>query len=168
VQAPSQAGIDINTARCDATPVFRVWNEPVVHVGDCEIIPSSTYQVFTAIAETVEVPTPFETQTAEVPSFNTKVWADSVGSFNGVEWTPPNRFTNVQDVLAILNFISNIAGRPEFPVVNLQATSAPDSCLNPFINTADVLIAVRGVAGDNYGPPSSGKLSNTTLCPVCP
>lgn len=168
VQTPAQSGLDINTAKCDATPNFRVWTEPVVHVGDCEIIPNSDYTVFTNMAGPIEIPTGLAIKTAEVASLNTKVWADSVGSFNGVEWTAPNRFTNVQDVLGILSFISNSASRPEFPVVNLQAVSAPDSCLNPFVNTADVLIAVRGVAGDTYGPPNSGKIINTTTCPVCP
>jgi hypothetical protein len=168
VQAPSALPGDLNTAKCDAAPVFRTWSEPVVHVGDCEIVPNSDYTVFTNIPGPVEVPTGLAIKTAEVASLNTKVWADSVGSFNGVEWTPPNRFTNVQDVLSILARISNAVGAPQFTVVNLQAVSAPDSCLNAFVNTADVLIAVRGVAGDRYGAPDTGKVTNTTLCPVCP
>lgn len=159
---------DQYTANCNSTPVFRVWTEPVVHVGDCEIIPNSEYTVFTNTAGPVEVLTGLAIKTSEVSSLNSKVWADSVGSFNGVEWTPPNRFTNVQDVLAILAFISNGAGRPRFTVVNLQATSSTDSCLNSFVNVSDVLIAVRGVASETYGPPSTGKIIDTATCPVCP
>lgn len=168
VQAPVQSGPDQYTAKCDANPVFRIWTEPVVHVGDCEIIPVSTYNIFTNMPGPVEIPTPLVVQTIPLPSLNSKLWGDAVGSNNGVEWTPPNQFTNVQDVLAILSFITGAAIQPHFTVANLQAISSFDSCLNSFVNTSDVLISVRAIAGDSYGPPSSGKIVDPTLCPVCP
>jgi len=169
VQTPVQtATADQYTAKCDSTPVFRVWTEPVVHVGDCEIIPNSDYTVFTNTVGPVEVLSGLAVQTSEVSSFNSKLWADSVGVNNGIEWTTPNRFTNVQDVLAILAFISGSAIKPEFTVVNLQATSASDSCLNPFVNVGDVLIASQAITGASYGPPSTGKIIDTATCPICP
>lgn len=168
VQIPVQTGNDIHTAKCDPTPVFRVWTEPVVHVGDCEIIPTSHYHVFTSVTPVNELPTPLNIQTSEMPTFNVKVWGDNVGTNNGVEWTPPNRFTNVQDVLSILAIINGSTIRPHFTVANLQAVSAPDSCLNPFVNVADVLIGTQAVSGANYGAPATGKITNTAACPTCP
>lgn len=169
IQVPVQtAGPDQYTAKCDATPVFRTWTEPVVHVGDCEIVPVATYRIHANGIGPIENPTPLAVQTSPLPALNGKLWGDAVGSNNGIEWTPPNQFTNVQDVLAILAYITNAAVKPHFTVANLQAISAPDSCLNTFVNTADVLISVAAIAGSSYGPPSTGKIVDPTLCPVCP
>jgi len=167
VQAPVAAGAHINTARCDANPVFRVWSEPVIHVGDCEIIPVADYQV-SATSDGVAFSSALPIGTIPVPSLNSKLWGDTVGSNNGVEWTPPNQFTNVQDVLAIQAYISAAAVIPLFTVANLQAISSGDSCLNAFINTADVLIVVRAAAGDAYSLPATTKITDPALCPVCP
>ncbi len=167
VQAPVAAGAHINTARCDLLPVFRVWSEPVIHVGDCEIIPVADYEV-TATADGVAFSPALPLGTIPIPSLNLKLWGDIVGSNNGVEWTPPNQFTNVQDVLAIQAYISGAAITPPFTVANLQAISSADSCLNAFVNTADVLISVRAIAGDAYGPPATTKITNPVLCPICP
>ena len=168
VQAPVAAGSsDEYTAKCDASPVFRVWNEPVIHVGDCEVIPVANYEI-TATAEGLAFTTSLPLGTILLPSSNGKLWGDVTGSNTGVEWTPPNGFTNVNDVLAVLFFVSGDDPLPVFPAVNLQAISSTDSCLNPFVNTADVLISVRAFAGDSYGPPSSSKIIDPTQCPICP
>lgn len=168
VQAPVPAGpADQFTAKCDVAPVFRIWNEPVVHVGDCEIIPVADYEI-AATAEGLVFSSSLAIGTTPLPALNSKLWGDTVGINNGVEWTPPNQLTNVNDVLAILHFITSSLPAPIFASVNLQAVSAPDSCLNPFVNTADVLISVRAIAGDSYGPPNSSKIIDPTLCPICP
>ena len=168
VQAPVASGSDINTAKCAAVPVFRVWTEPVIHVGDCETIPVADYTIFANSPRPVENPMGLAVPTILLPSLNLKMWADNVGINNGTEWTPPNQFTNVNDILSLLAFISNAVIRPEFAVANLQAISSADSCLNPFVNTADVLISVRAVAGDTNGPPNTGKIVDPALCPACP
>lgn len=168
VQTPAQNGNDQYSAKCDATPVFRVWTEPVVHVGDCEIIPVASYTIFANSAGPFENPTGLIVPTITLPSLNSKLWGDAVGVNNGSEWTAPNQFTNVQDVLGILAFITNATIKPEFTVANLQAISSTDSCLNAFVNTSDVLIVVRATAGDSYGPPNSTKILAPALCPVCP
>jgi hypothetical protein len=156
-----------NRSQCVDSPVFRFWNEPHVEVGDCEIIPVADYQIRGTV-DGFTMGGPFNVGTILVPSLNAKLWGDSVGSNNGIEWTPPNQFTNVQDVLAILAYIAVAPVTPLFESANLQAISAPDSCLNPFVNTADVLIAVRAVAGDSYGPPATGKIVDPNNCPICP
>ena len=167
VQAPLQSGNDQYTARCGATPVFRVWNEPVVHVGDCEIIPVAIYAI-AATSDGSVFSSSLTVGTILLPTLNLKQWGDVCGINNGPEWTPPNQFTNVNDVLALLAFISNAAIRPQFTVANLQAISSADSCLNAFVNTADVLISVRAISGDSYGPPNTGKIVDPNNCPGCP
>ncbi len=163
VQTPVQTGSNQYTAACGATPVFRVWNEPVVHVGDCEIVPVASYSIFTNAPGPVENPTPLVVQTIDTPSVNGKLWGDVAGTNNGMEWTVPNQLTNTQDILAVLAYVSNAAVKPTFQVVNLQAISAVDPCLNAFVNTADVLIVVKAAAGDAYP-----FTTNPGSCPVCP
>lgn len=167
VQAPVAAGAAIHTAKCDPTPVFRVWNEPVIEVGDCEIIPVADYAV-EATMDGVQFSPSLIVGTILLPALNSKQWGDTVGTIVGSEWTPPNRFTNVQDVLALLAFVSGAVIKPQFTAANLQATSSADSCLNTFVNVGDVLICTQAIGGGSYGPPSTGKIVDPVMCPLCP
>lgn len=172
VKAPVQSGADQYTATCGWSPVYRVWTEPVVHVGDCEIIPAADYTIYVNAPGGWQNPTGLAVSTILVPSINNKLWGDNVGTNNGVEWTAPDQLTNVNDVLSLLAFIGNQTIRPHFTVANLQAISSDDSCLNAQVNTADVLIAVRAVAGDSYGMPSTSKITyipecGYANCPCC-
>ena len=143
-------------------PAPRVWTESAVHVGDCEIHPVAIYEI-AATEEGVLFSEPVVLPTAPQPSAG-KFWGDAVGINNGVEWTPPNGLANVQDVVGVLAYIQNNAIKPEFQVVNLEAVSSNDPCLNNFVNTADVLIMVRAVSGDQYP-----FTTNPANCPaVCP
>lgn len=163
VGVPSAIGSEVNTATCRNNPVYRVWTEPVVHVGDCEIIPKAIYEV-SATENGVNFSTPLAVETATRVNFNGKNWGDTVGINNGVEWTPPNGFVSVQDVLSVISYISASNPRPLFTAVNLQSTSSSDSCMNAFVSTADVLASVRATAGDFYGPPSTTKITDPALC----
>ncbi len=96
-------------------------------------------------------------------ALSNKLWGDLVGTNNDLDWTPPNQFTNVNDVLAILAYITNATIKPTFQQANLQAISSTDPCINAFVNTADVLAGVKAVAGDPY-PFTTDPAS----CPVCP
>ena len=168
VQTPVQtaSGVpaqnDQYTAKCGTAPVFRVWSEPVVHVGDCTIIPVADYEI-SATTDGAVFTSPLPLSTILLPSLNTKQWGDNVGVNNGTEWTPPNQFTNVNDVLSLLAIISGAVIRPHFTVANLQAISSADPCMNAFVNTADVLIVVKAVAGDAYP-----FTTNPVNCPACP
>lgn len=157
------AGIpDVNgNSLCNPAPVFRVWTGSV-HVGDCEIIPVATYQI-SATSDGIIFTAPLTVNTIPVPALNNKLWGDLVGSNGGTEWTPPNQFTNVNDILGVLAYLANQAVKPTFQQANLQAVSSNDPCLNALVNTADVLIVVRAVAGDGYP-----FTNNPALCPSCP
>ncbi len=150
------------SAKCVASPVFRVWNESMVHVGDCEIMPVAQYEV-RATVDAAVFSLPLAVSTIAEPTMNLKKWGDVVGVNSGTEWTPPNLFTNVNDVLAVLAFITNATIKPTFQQANLEAISSTDPCLNAFVNTADVLILVKAVAGDAYP-----FMTSPASCPVCP
>ena len=158
VSAPDALG----NSRCASTPVFRNWNDTVVHFGDCAITPVADYRIVSTADGTV-FSDPLHVSTIALPAVNGKLWGDVVGFSNGLEWTPPNQITNVNDVLAILAYITSAAIKPTFQQANLQAISSTDPCLNAFVNTADVLAGVKAVAGDPY--PFTKDPAN---CPVCP
>lgn len=154
-------------AECRNAPVFRNWTEPVVHVGDCEIIPRGIYNV-SATSNGVNFSVPLSVHTATRTNFNNKLWGDTVGMNNGVEWTAPNGFVSVQDVLGVLAFISGDTPKPHFTVVNLTATSSTNSCLNAFVGVDDVVGVVQAVQGANYGPPNTVRFIDPADCAVPP
>ena len=148
-------------SQCLPLPTFRVWSEPVVTVGDCMISPVANFEVRSTF-EDVAFAAPLALQTINLPSSNNKLWGDLAGINNGSVWTPPNLFTNVNDILAVLAYISGAAIAPDFERANLQAVSSNDPCLNAVVNAADVFILVRAVIGDPY-PFTTDPLS----CPLC-
>lgn len=161
VQTPEQTpGPTQFTARCGTSPVFRLWTESVVSVGDCSIVPVSGYAVSATDNGTIFSP-PLVVNTISQPA--PKFWADVAGINDGSMWTPPNQITNVQDIVAILAYIGNASIKPTFQMANLQAVSSADPCLNTLVNTADLFICVKAAAGDAYP-----FTTNPANCPVCP
>jgi len=152
---------ELGNARCVAAPVFRTWTEPVIHLGDCFIVPKASYGIRSTL-DAISFSDPLAVKTTYF-ELNPKHWGDVAGSNNGTAWNPPDFYTNIYDILAVLSFISNAPIKPTFQQANLQAVSASDPCLNPFVNTADVLAAVKAVAGDPY-PFTTDPAS----CPACP
>jgi len=124
-------------------------------------MPVTTYEI-RGTTDGVAMTPPLTVQTIDLPGAS-KFWGDVAGINTGTFWTPPNLFTNVQDVFALLSYISGAASTPTFEAVNIAAISSADSCLNPFVNTADVLMIVRAAAGDVYP-----FLTTPATCPVCP
>lgn len=148
---------------CLDHPTFRVWPESVVHVGDCEISPASDYRVYAMAVDSALNPFYLRVETIRTPVVNAKYWGDTVGVNDGTEWTPPDRLTNINDVLAILAYISGQANGPEFQTVNIMGTSTQNPCLNGFVNTVDVFLVVLALGGDPY--PFTNDFAN---CPPCP
>ena len=149
-----------NSGCCDE-PLFRAWTETEIHVGDCEIMPVADYQVLTTYDGSI-FSSALAVPTILLPSLNNKFWGDVAGVNNGSEWTAPNRFTNVQDVVAVLAYIQGAAIKPTLQRANLEAVSAADPCLNAFVNTADVLIVVQASAGAPYP-----FTNDPATCPLC-
>lgn len=149
------------TARVVSLPVFRVWNEPVVHVGDCEILPGATYEIRSTVDGAL-FSFPVIVNTVPRPSGG-KDWGDVAGFNDGTQWTPPNGIVNVQDVVVIRNYIAAVPPIPTLQRVNLQAVSMGDSCLNNNVNTADTLAVILALGGQPYP-----FITDPALCPDCP
>lgn len=156
VGAPDAGG----RSRCVAAPVQRVWNEAIVHVGDCAIVPDAVYEI-RRTADLVLFSAPLVVQTTPRPA--DKFWGDTVGQFIGTEWTAPNGLANVNDVLALVARINNAPNAATFETCNVAAVSVDDPCLNALINVADVFAIVRAVGGSLYP-----FTTNPAACPVCP
>jgi len=153
----------LGNAPCLNHPVFRTWPEAVVHAGDCEIGPAGDFEVRSLTPQMTANPFALHVETIRTPVRNAKWWGDTVGRNNGVEWTAPDRLTNVYDVLAVLAFVAGHDVQPTFQTVNLLGNSTDVPCLNEHINTVDVFLAARALAGDPY--PFTTDFSN---CPSCP
>jgi hypothetical protein len=172
VDAPqflTQSGSDLYWSKCSPVPVFRVWGEPRIDFGDCMVIPVAMFDVFVNAPGPIENPTPLTLMTIEMPTLNTKQWADIVGPVSMGQWGPPDRFTSAADVLALQNFLNILAPtKPIYSAANLQAISAADPCLNPQVNTSDVLAVVQGAQGMSYGPPATTRTTDPSMCTPCP
>ena len=60
-------------------PVFRLWEEPVIHVGDRGIVPVRTYEL-TATEDGTNLTAALVLGTVPTPSFNNRIWGDIAAS----------------------------------------------------------------------------------------
>ncbi len=143
------------------TPVTRVWTEPVVHVGDCMIVPVATFEIRTTSDDGVSYTDPLVVSTIDQPE--PKSWGDTVGSFDGAAWGAPNGIVNTNDFLAALQKFQNLPTAPHVTVVDVQSVSSTDPCLNRITNIADVFILIQAFQGNAYP-----FTTNPAACPSCP
>lgn len=155
-----QAGVVGTVSKVVSAPVFRTWNEFAVHVGDCEIMPGSAYEL-RSTPDGITFSSPIAISTTPQP-FG-KDWGDVVGVFDGTGWTPPNGIANISDIVGI---IAAREGKPAAPAAvrcDLETVSTTDSCLNQLLNAGDIFVAVLAVRGVPY--PFE---RNPALCLSCP
>jgi len=133
----SAAEIDWDAAGCQT-----------LHVTGCPIEPTSEYEV-RAVAVASETD-PLTVITIPRPA-DEKWWGDTVGIFNGVEWTAPQGTANIDDtVVAVRTFQG---GQVVAPVGNIAHLSVPDvepGNINTVVNFADVLLLVLAFKGEMY------------------
>ncbi len=141
-------------------PVTRVWSEPTVHVGDCEIVPDAAYELRTTNDGGVTFSPALVVNTIVRPA--PKFWGDTVGAFDGVQWSAPNNIVNANDFLAALQKFQNIATAPHVTVVDVQAVSSIDPCLNRITNIADVFLLIKSFQGETYP-----FTTDPAACPPC-
>ena len=127
-----------------ADPFFSdVW-PAVVHINGCEIVPVSTYEL-RAVTDTGDVTSPLVVRTMFEPL--TKKWADCVGSFDGMEWSPPQGILNFEDVTAaIKTFIDSQA----FNATHVSITDVQPQTPNHVVNFNDVFTIVLAFQGAPY------------------
>ncbi len=157
VSAPDANGL----AKIEPGPVTRVWNEATIHGGDCEIVPVAEFEVL-ATADGVTFAPGLIVPTIDLPSGG-KFWGDTVGSFDGIQWTAPNNIVNANDFLAALQKFQNLPTAPHITVVDVQSVSSIDPCLNRIANIADVFLLLQAFQGNAYP-----FTTNPATCPPCP
>ena len=148
---PAEAGGDAlpGTFTSDvvkAQPATRIWTESVVHIGACEIAPVETYAI-SATANGTVFSSRLILGTIEKP--DGKFWGDVVGNFDGATWSPPNVLVNVDDVSAILKFLS-LKPAPHVTVLDLVGT--PPTYLNFDVNATDLQMVLEAFGGKTFPP----------------
>ncbi|MBI4718009.1 MAG: FG-GAP repeat protein [Planctomycetes bacterium] len=149
------------TARLVGAPVTRGWTEPLVHIGDCGIIPAATYAVTSTRDAGASYSVPLTAYTIARPA--PKYWGDTVGELLGGQWTAPNGVVNMNDFVAALQKFQSLPQAPDLTVVDIQSTGAPNPCLNGAVNMADVFLLIHAYQGRPYP-----FVTNPADCPSCP
>lgn len=147
-------------ARVVPDPVYRVWPETVVQVGDCEIVPVASYQL-RATADEVIYPPPIVVDTIDRPG--ALAWGDCVGFFmDGFGWLGPDGVTNFNDVSAAIRLFQAGPYAPHITWVDLHGGESGDATVDPpnaVANFADVQQIIKAFQGEPY------PYSDPALCP---
>jgi hypothetical protein len=103
---PLPCGAEDWIARVEADPVYRVWTEDLLHVGDCEIVSVATYEL-RATADGIIFSDPLVIGTIRKPDI--RHYGDIAGPVDGEtgEYTPSDGFVSVVDVQAFLLTVKN-------------------------------------------------------------
>ncbi len=131
----------------NADPGFRLWEERLFHVTDCEIAPGRVYRIEIEDAKAPGLFKNLDLRTTPKPVG--KDWGDIVGHFTGVNWTAPNFLVNVDDINAMLKFLS-LKPAPHVTVVDLVGPGP--TFVNMDVNATDLLIIIRAFLGELYPP----------------
>ncbi|MCH8147439.1 MAG: hypothetical protein IH987_05505 [Planctomycetes bacterium] len=126
-----------------------------LHVTGCAVEPTSEYDVRMVLGS-------FESDILTVPTGlqpgGGRWWGDTVGIFDGAEWTPPQGVSNIDDaVVAIKTFQGGQTVAPDGNVAHLSVPDVEPGDINTVVNFADVLILIKAFQGDQYpfGPADS-------------
>ncbi|UCE60225.1 MAG: hypothetical protein JSU63_00460 [Phycisphaerales bacterium] len=144
-------GVDFIARFVDA-PVFRVWHENPLHVGDCEIVPVARYAL-RATLDGVAFTDAVEIGTILKPL--DKHFGDTVGMGTGdlppdPGFTPPNQIVNVNDVTAyLLTAFGPTTPSTHRTWVDLHGlgTGSPP---NYILNVSDLTLILFGLKGQVY------------------
>lgn len=139
------------------TPVYRSWDEPMLHVGDCRIVPAASYEVRSIIEGSPESDPSSYSPVAVVDTSPRPVgrfWGDCVGPFTGSQWDPPDGEVTFGDVQAAIKTFQGDPTAPHFSSVDLSE-EMPDGV----VNFADVQWIIKGFIGQPY------PYSDPALCP---
>jgi choice-of-anchor B domain-containing protein len=128
-------------------PGFRVWDETLIHITDCEVAPGQVYRIE---MEDSNAPGLFaELVIRTTPKPDGKDWGDLVGSFDGLSWSEPNGLAGVDDVLAMVKFLT-LQPAPHITVIDL--VGPPPLSVNIDANGTDLLMILKAFKGELFPP----------------
>lgn len=157
-------------SRIVATAVFRVWSEPVVHVGDCRVVPAASYDIRATLNGSIfSAPLTIPT----VPKPAVAAWADCVGPLiEGVGWSEPDGATNFNDIQAALQVFQQHGLPPHATRMDIHGAELPaeagGAAMSPpnfVVNFADIQFMVLAFQGTPY-PFSDPADCPTNLVPL--
>jgi len=127
------------------TPTYRVWTEDTLHITDCQIVPVAMYDI-RATVDGAGFSDPLTIGTIKKPQVH---YGDCVGSVVSGQYTPPDGFTNVNDVQAYL--IANQCGStaPHTIWLDLHSGSVP-IVPQQILNVGDLQTIKFGILGRTY------------------
>jgi len=119
---PGPCGDEDWIARVDGAPHSQVWTLSTLHIGDCEIVPAATYNVYTCdpvVMDFCSEPLLVATQSLPFVAPSARGgYGDVVGPVEGIPpdlaFTAPDGFVNTVDVLGYLLTKQNY-GTPNNP-----------------------------------------------------
>ena len=143
-------------------PVTRTWIEPVVNITGCGITPVAQFELRASPDDGQSFLPAMSLRTIPQPSGG-KFWGDTVGSFNGIEWSAPQGITNIDDAVGVIKTWQAQEGAPDVPRTDLEPQEP-----NRVVNFNDVLFALFAFQGDPYpfGCPDDPCQDN--MANVCP
>ena len=116
------------------------WPE-TVHVGGCTVVPVATFDIvatnFVGGSAPLELPT--------TPKPGIKFWADCVGFYDGVKWTPPQGFINIDDAVAAIK-----TWQASGAEAHLSWMDVHDEQVNHVVNFNDVFTIIQAFQGQAY------------------
>ncbi|MFQ5590587.1 MAG: M43 family zinc metalloprotease [Phycisphaerae bacterium] len=138
-------------AKVEQNPVYRVWTENPLHIGDCEIVPVATYGLRPTV-DGVTYASPLIISTIAKP--DVRHYGDTVGPVDGItgEYTPPDGFVNVNDIQAYVLTVQNYpAGSPYIhrTWVDMHGND-PGTAPNYIANVSDLTRVKFGFEGRTY------------------
>ncbi|MCH8149783.1 MAG: hypothetical protein IH987_17660 [Planctomycetes bacterium] len=125
-------------------PVTRTWIEPIVNITGCEITPVAEFELRASVDDGQSFLPPISLHTIPQPGGG-KFWGDTVGSFDGIEWSAPQGVVNIDDAVAIIKTFQEEDGAPEVPRTDV-APQEP----NRLVNINDVLFVIFAFQADPY------------------
>ncbi|MCH7995017.1 MAG: hypothetical protein IIB57_11320 [Planctomycetes bacterium] len=131
-------------ARLIGTPVTRLWPESVIHATGCFISPVAEYEVRASIDEGATRSDPLLIDTIDQPS-DGNFWGDTVGAFNGAEWSPSQGVPNIDDAVAVIKTWQQADGSPPSTVTDVEP-----QFINKVVNINDVFFVILAFQGDPY------------------
>ena len=134
-------GLDAMARIVDA-PVFREWNEGIVHLGDCEIVPTATYEL-RGSGDGVLFSGPLQIQTIDQPS--PKFWADVTGPKIGTTWIVPDGLVNVNDVQAAILRFKREPDAPHLTWIDIAGQTP-----NALVNVTDIQLILLAFKEEPY------------------
>ncbi|MFQ5589968.1 MAG: hypothetical protein ACE5HE_02285 [Phycisphaerae bacterium] len=169
---PPERCVGEYVARLECVPVYRVWTEAYIHVGDATIVPSATYEIRT-VNETGGSSLALTVATIRKPDHRN--WGDVVGPADpsSGEFTGPDGFANVIDIQAAV-----LRMQMRFSPAPLTWIDVHDEMPNYIINISDIHQIKGGVVGWEYpyvdpalyvlpGPVGCTDCNTNGRCDVC-